>query len=41
MCPGERVGNGLLPSIANELGLVKYTPVAVSLIDAHAGGLGM
>jgi FGGY-family pentulose kinase len=37
---GERVG-GLTEAAARELGLVSGTPVAVSIIDAHAGGLGM
>jgi len=37
---GERVG-GLTPQAAAELGLTAGTPVAVSIIDAHAGGLGL
>jgi FGGY-family pentulose kinase len=37
---GERIG-GLTPSAAGELGLVAGTPVGVSIIDAHAGGLGL
>lgn len=37
---GERVGL-LTPKAAGELGLAPGTPVAVSIIDAHAGGLGM
>lgn len=37
---GERVG-GLTPGAARELGLGVGTPVAVSIIDAHAGGLGL
>ena len=37
---GERVGV-LSHTAAAELGLVAGTPVAVSIIDAHAGGVGM
>lgn len=39
--PGEPCGNGLSPDIAKVLGLRAGTPVATSIIDAHAGGLGM
>ncbi|MCB9598426.1 MAG: FGGY-family carbohydrate kinase, partial [Sandaracinaceae bacterium] len=37
---GERVG-GLTERSAAELGLTVGTPVGVSIIDAHAGGLGL
>jgi FGGY-family pentulose kinase len=37
---GERVGS-LSERAASELGLHAGTPVAVSIIDAHAGGLGL
>jgi FGGY-family pentulose kinase len=37
---GERIG-GLSDASAKELGLVPGTPVGVSIIDAHAGGLGL
>lgn len=37
---GERLG-GLSPIAAEELGLAAGTPVGVSIIDAHAGGLGL
>lgn len=36
---GERIG-GLTPTAAGDLGLLPGTPVAASLIDAHAGALG-
>lgn len=37
---GERIGL-LAPDAARELGLVPGIPVGVSIIDAHAGGLGL
>ena len=37
---GERAG-GLTEAAARELGLAPGTPVAISIIDAHAGGLGL
>lgn len=38
--PGERIAGGLTEKAAAELGLRPHTPVAVSMIDAHAGGIG-
>ncbi|MFQ6674744.1 MAG: FGGY-family carbohydrate kinase [Fidelibacterota bacterium] len=38
---GETVGKGLTERAAQELGLLPGTSVAVSIIDAHAGGIGM
>ncbi|XP_029421115.1 FGGY carbohydrate kinase domain-containing protein isoform X2 [Nannospalax galili] len=39
--PGASLGSGLTPEAAKELGLPKGIAVAASLIDAHAGGLGV
>ncbi|KAJ3679222.1 hypothetical protein LUZ60_017233 [Juncus effusus] len=39
--PGHPLGAGLTPTAAKELGLVAGTPVGTSLIDAHAGGVGV
>jgi len=38
---GVSVGNGLTMQSAKEMGLNPGTPVSVSIIDAHAGGIGM
>lgn len=38
---GEPVGEGLTRRAADEMGLLPRTPVGVSIIDAHAGGVGM
>lgn len=38
---GEPLGRGLTERSAAELGLQAGTPVGVSIIDAHAGGLGL
>ncbi len=38
---GESIGEGLTESAAKDLGLQPGTTVGVSIIDAHAGGLGM
>ncbi|XP_054429885.1 FGGY carbohydrate kinase domain-containing protein isoform X2 [Pteronotus mesoamericanus] len=39
--PGASLGNGLTPEAAQDLGLPAGIAVAASLIDAHAGGLGV
>ncbi|XWS28075.1 hypothetical protein CRYUN_Cryun25bG0034500 [Craigia yunnanensis] len=39
--PGHALGSGLTPTAAKELGLLAGTPVGTSLIDAHAGGVGV
>jgi len=38
--PGARVPGGLGPTAADELGLDAGVPLAVGIIDAHAGGIG-
>jgi len=38
---GEAIGDGLTPQSASDLGLTPGTAVGVSIIDAHAGGIGM
>ena len=38
--PGTALGDGLTVEAAGALGLAPGTPVAASLIDAHAGGVG-
>ena len=39
--PGHPVGFGLSLTAAKELDLLEGIPVGTSIIDAHAGGLGM
>ncbi|KAM8999278.1 FGGY carbohydrate kinase domain-containing protein [Sarcophilus harrisii] len=41
LSPGDSLGKGLTPEAAKELGLPAGIAVAASLIDAHAGGLGV
>jgi FGGY-family pentulose kinase len=38
---GTPVGDGLTVAAAAELGLAPGTPVGTSMVDAHAGGIGM
>ncbi|EBG2396658.1 TPA: FGGY-family carbohydrate kinase [Salmonella enterica subsp. salamae] len=38
--PGTPCGNGLTEEAAREMGLLIGTPVAIGMIDAHAGGIG-
>src|SRR3989442_1097634 len=40
VAPGTPLGAGLTKSAAHDFGLLEGTPVAASLIDAHAGGVG-
>ncbi|MEO6839796.1 MAG: FGGY-family carbohydrate kinase [Bradyrhizobium sp.] len=41
VAPGTLLGAGLTKSAALDFGLLEGTPVGASLIDAHAGGVGM
>lgn len=41
LAPGTSVGKGLSKRAADETGLLEGTPVAASIIDGHAGGLGL
>src|SRR5258708_10518497 len=41
VAPGTPLGAGLTKSAARDFGLLEATPVGASLIDAHAGGVGM
>ena len=38
--PGTACGQGVTAQAASQLGLLPGTPVAVGMIDAHAGGIG-
>lgn len=38
--PGTACGKGVTAEAAHQLGLLPGTPVAVGMIDAHAGGIG-
>lgn len=38
--PGTACANGLNAEAASEMGLLPGTPVAIGMIDAHAGGIG-
>ncbi|WP_218811979.1 FGGY-family carbohydrate kinase [Klebsiella quasipneumoniae] len=40
VAPGTPCGDGLCATAAEEMGLPIGTPVAVGMIDAHAGGIG-
>ncbi|CAN1329692.1 FGGY carbohydrate kinase domain-containing protein [Linum perenne] len=39
--PGHSLGSGLTPTAAKEMGLIEGIPIGTSLIDAHAGGVGI
>ncbi|KAK3709039.1 hypothetical protein QZH41_014911 [Actinostola sp. cb2023] len=39
--PGTPIGNGLTKNTAEQIGLWEGCPVGCSLIDAHAGGIGV
>ena len=41
LAPGKAIGNGLTQKSAEEMGLLPGTAIATSLIDAHAGGVGI
>ncbi|KAF8773195.1 FGGY carbohydrate kinase domain-containing [Argiope bruennichi] len=41
LSPGDACGNGLNIDAAKETGLMPGIPVSTSIIDAHAGGLGV